>query len=111
MQGKGEVRSQFHHVIDVAKTILEVAGLPEPEFVNGIQQAPLEGASMAESFNDAGAPENHRCSTSRSWAIAASTSRLDRVHAPPRPLEGRHAAAVRSGRLGTLRARRLDASQ
>ncbi len=60
IQSKGEVRSQFHHVIDVAKTILEVAGLPEPEFVNGTQQAPLEGASMAESFNNAGAPENHQ---------------------------------------------------
>jgi len=60
IQSKGEVRSQFHHVIDVAKTILDVAGLPEPEFVNGTQQAPLEGASMAESFNNAGAPENHQ---------------------------------------------------
>ena len=47
IQGKGELRSQFHHVIDVASTILEAAGLPEPTFVNGVQQKPLEGVSMA----------------------------------------------------------------
>lgn len=57
IQAKGEVRSQFHHVIDVAPTLLEVAGLPEPTFVNGIQQRPIEGVSMAYSFNDASAAE------------------------------------------------------
>jgi arylsulfatase len=56
---KGETRSQFHHVIDVARTVLEVAGLPEPEMVNGISQAPLEGVSMAYSFDDAAAAERH----------------------------------------------------
>ncbi len=59
IKSKGELRHQFHHVIDVAKTILEVAGLPEPDIVNSIQQAPLEGFSMAESFNNSAAPENH----------------------------------------------------
>ena len=59
IQVKGETRSQFHHVIDVASTILEVAGLPEPAFVNGVQQKPLEGVSMAYSFNDAKAAERH----------------------------------------------------
>ena len=58
-KAKGEVRNQFHHVIDVAKTILEVTGLPEPTIVNSIQQAPFEGFSFAETFNDAKAPENH----------------------------------------------------
>ncbi len=57
IKGKGELRSQFHHVIDVAPTILEAAGLPEPTFVNGVQQHPIEGVSMAYSFNDAQAPE------------------------------------------------------
>ncbi|MBZ5537817.1 MAG: arylsulfatase [Acidobacteriia bacterium] len=56
---KGEVRSQFHHVIDVAPTILEAAGLPQPAFVNGIQQKPYEGVSMTYSFDDAKAPERH----------------------------------------------------
>jgi arylsulfatase A-like enzyme len=59
IKSKGETRGQFHHVIDVAKTILEVAGLPEPTFVNGTQQAPLEGVSMTDTFDDAKAPENH----------------------------------------------------
>jgi arylsulfatase len=56
---KGEVRSQFHHVIDIAPTILEAAGLPAPAFVNGIQQAPFEGVSMLYSFNDASAADRH----------------------------------------------------
>jgi arylsulfatase len=56
---RGELRHQFHHVIDVAPTILEVAGLPEPLMVNGIQQAPIEGTSMVYSFGDAQAPERH----------------------------------------------------
>jgi arylsulfatase len=46
-------------VIDVAPTLLEVAGLPEPVFVNGVQQRPIEGVSMAYSFDDAAAPERH----------------------------------------------------
>jgi arylsulfatase A-like enzyme len=58
-KAKGETRHQFHHVIDVAKTILEVCGLPEPISVNGIDQAPLEGYSMAPTFDDADAPETH----------------------------------------------------
>jgi arylsulfatase A-like enzyme len=56
---KGQVRSQFHHVIDVAPTILEAAGLPAPLFVNGIQQAPLEGVSMMATLRDSMAPESH----------------------------------------------------
>jgi arylsulfatase A-like enzyme len=59
IKGKGEVRSQFHHVIDVAPTVLEAAGLPAPQFVNGVQQHAIEGVSMAYSFNDAKAAERH----------------------------------------------------
>ena len=59
IKAKGEIRSQFHHVIDVARTILEVAGLPEPTIVNSIAQAPLEGVSMVPSFTDPKAPETH----------------------------------------------------
>ena len=55
----GEMRSQFHHVIDVAPTILEAAGIPEPDSVNGMQQKPIEGVSMLYSFNDAKAAERH----------------------------------------------------
>ncbi|MDP1664668.1 MAG: arylsulfatase [Methylobacter sp.] len=56
---KGELRTQFHHVIDVAPTILEAAGLPEPNVVNGVKQRPMDGVSMAYSFNDAKAKDRH----------------------------------------------------
>jgi arylsulfatase A-like enzyme len=57
IKAKGELRTQFHHVIDIAPTILEAAGLPEPVFVNGVQQRPIEGVSMLYAFNDAKAAE------------------------------------------------------
>jgi arylsulfatase A-like enzyme len=55
----GGLRSQFTHVIDLAPTILEAAGLPEPTMVNGVQQSPMEGTSMLYSFNQADAAERH----------------------------------------------------
>ena len=58
-KAKGEIRSQFAHVIDVAPTILQAAGIPEPVAVDGITQDPIEGISMLGSFNDAKAPEHH----------------------------------------------------
>jgi arylsulfatase len=57
IKGKGEIRQQFHHIIDVAPTVLEAAGLPEPTFVEGVQQSPIEGVSMLYAFNDAKADE------------------------------------------------------
>jgi len=59
IKAKGEIRSQFHHVIDVAPTILEAARLPHPTLVNGVLQEPLHGVSMAYSFDDATAAERH----------------------------------------------------
>ena len=56
---KGETRNQFHHVIDVAPTILEAAGIPAPTVVNSIQQAPLEGVSMMSTLRNEGAEETH----------------------------------------------------
>ena len=56
---QGGLRTQFTHCIDVAPTILEAAGLPEPTTVNGVQQSPMEGTSMLYSFNDADTPERH----------------------------------------------------
>lgn len=56
IKAKGEVRSQFHHVIDILPTVLEAAGLEAPTLVNGVQQAPIEGVSMAYAFADAAAP-------------------------------------------------------
>ncbi|WP_256795266.1 arylsulfatase [Terrabacter sp. Ter38] len=59
IEQRGGLRSQFTHLIDLAPTILEAAGLPEPTMVNGVQQSPIEGTSMLYTFNDAEAPERH----------------------------------------------------
>jgi len=60
IKAKGEVRSQWHHVIDVGPTVLEAAGLPQPTSVNGTVQEPIEGVSMLYSFNNAKAPDTHK---------------------------------------------------
>jgi len=57
IKAKGEVRSQFHHVIDVAPTVLEAARLPEPKAVNGIEQRPMDGVSMLYTIADAKAKD------------------------------------------------------
>jgi arylsulfatase A-like enzyme len=57
-KARGEVRAQFSHVIDIAATVLDVAGLPAPTFVHGVQQMPLHGRSMAPTFDDPAAPEH-----------------------------------------------------
>jgi arylsulfatase len=59
IRARNEVRSQFHHVIDVAPTVLEAAKLPEPKEVNGALQVPMEGVSMAYTFDDARAKDRH----------------------------------------------------
>jgi arylsulfatase len=56
IKDKGGIRNQFHHVIDIVPTILEAAGLPQPERVNGVDQRPIEGVSMVYSWDDASAP-------------------------------------------------------
>jgi len=56
---RGELRSQFSHVIDVAPTILEAAGLPEPKAVNGTPQRPMDGVSLVYSFDHAKAKDRH----------------------------------------------------
>jgi N-sulfoglucosamine sulfohydrolase-like protein len=57
----GGIRNQFHHVIDIVPTILEVTSIPAPDMVNGIKQAPIEGVSMAYTFDkaNANAPSHH----------------------------------------------------
>ena len=57
IEAKGEIRNQFHHVIDIAPTVLDVADLPEPKTVHGVTQKPIEGVSMRYAFDDAGAAE------------------------------------------------------
>ena len=53
------MRTQWHHVIDIAPTVLEAAGLPVPEVVNGTAQTPFEGVSLAYTFDDAKAKDRH----------------------------------------------------
>jgi arylsulfatase A-like enzyme len=51
----GGIRTQFHHMIDIVPTILEATGIPAPLMVNGIAQKPIEGVSMAYTFDNANA--------------------------------------------------------
>ena len=53
------VRNQFHHVIDIAPTVLDVAGIPHPDSVNGAEQTPLHGVSMRYTFDDSAAEDRH----------------------------------------------------
>lgn len=59
---KGGIRNQFHHVVDIVPTILEVTGIPAPVMVDGIAQKPMEGVSMASTFDrgNASAPSAHQ---------------------------------------------------
>ena len=86
IEEKGGLRSQFTHVIDIAPTILEAAGLPEPTMVNGVQQSPMEGTSMLYSFNDAERAGTSRPAVLRDvrqpWHLPQG---LERGHQAPTP--------------------------
>jgi arylsulfatase len=60
IKAKGEMRSQFGHVIDIAPTVYEITKIPAPKMVNGILQDPIEGTSLAYTFNSAEAAEQHK---------------------------------------------------
>ncbi len=60
IKSKNEVRSQFHHVIDVAPTIYEAVNIPAPKMVYGIEQRPIEGVSMVYSFDNGDAPDSRK---------------------------------------------------
>jgi arylsulfatase A-like enzyme len=53
IKDEGGIRTQFHHMIDIVPTILEAAGINAPDMVNGIKQKPIEGISMAYTFDPA----------------------------------------------------------
>jgi arylsulfatase len=63
IKDQGALREQFCHVIDIVPTLLEVCGIPAPEYVDGIQQAPIEGTSFAYTFDAANAKEPSRHKT------------------------------------------------
>jgi arylsulfatase A-like enzyme len=56
IKDKGGIRSQFHHIVDIVPTILDLCGVPEPKRVNGVDQRPMDGVSMAYTFDSANAP-------------------------------------------------------
>jgi arylsulfatase A-like enzyme len=62
IKDKGDIRYQFHHVIDIVPTILQATGIKAPKMVDGIKQAPIEGVSMAYTFDkkNANAPSTHK---------------------------------------------------
>ena len=82
----GALRTPFAHVIDVAPTILEVAGLPEPATVDGIEQEPMHGSSFSASFSDGATPEHrtqqyfetvgNRAMYKDGWWLAMKTERI-----------------------------------
>jgi arylsulfatase A-like enzyme len=86
IKDKGGLRSQFTHVIDIAPTILDVARIPQPTQVNGIEQMPMHGVSFAHTFDDASAQSRHtqqyfeiygnRAMYKDGWVAC---SRLDRI--------------------------------
>ena len=102
IEAKGELRQQFCHVIDVAPTVLEAAGIPEPTMVNGVTQSPYEGTSMLYSFEAPEAPERHDLQYFEMSATAASTSRAGAPtkHRTPGCQQTAH---VRRRRVGALR--------
>jgi arylsulfatase len=59
IKAKGEIRSQFSHVVDIAPTVLEAVGLPFPKVVNGTEQLPFDGPSMVYTFDNAKAKDRH----------------------------------------------------
>ncbi|GAA2806591.1 arylsulfatase [Kitasatospora aburaviensis] len=60
IQARGEVRSQFAHIIDMVPTVLDVLGVEPPATIRGVTQSPLHGVSFAHTFDDAGAATRHR---------------------------------------------------
>lgn len=68
---KGEIRTQFCHVIDIAPTIYELAQIPVPKVVNGIAQDPIEGTSFVYSFDEPGAKERHTVQYFEIWGNRA----------------------------------------
>jgi arylsulfatase A-like enzyme len=90
-------------VIDVAPTILEAAGLPEPNMVNGVPQIPMDGVSMVYTFDDADARNGTRPSTSRCSATGRSITRAGGPDDPQGAVGSRAAPRAGRGHLGSVR--------
>ena len=110
IKAKGEVRTQFHHVIDIAATVLDAAGLPEPTFVHGVQQMPLHGVSHGLLVRRRGGRRAARDPVLRDVLQPRHLPQgLDRGDPPQHAVGDGAEPAARRRRVGALRARRLDA--
>ena len=92
----GEFRTQWHHVTDIAPTIMEAAGLPFPNSVNGVTQKPFEGVSLLYAFDDAAAEDRHKTQYSEMFGnraiynegwVAATKHRTPWAEAADGPLD------------------------
>ena len=109
----GGVRTQFHHVIDIAPTILEAAGIPSPEMVNGVPQKPIEGVTMVYTFDDATATGDAPHAVLRDVRQPRHLPRRLGRGLPPRPpaLGRRGTADFDHGHLGALQRRRATSAR
>jgi arylsulfatase A-like enzyme len=82
IKAKGEIRSQFHHVVDVAPTALEATKLPQPKTVDGVPQRPMDGVSMLYSADDAKARSPHHAVLRDVRQPRHLSRRLGRRHPP-----------------------------
>ncbi|MFO0931985.1 MAG: arylsulfatase [Planctomycetota bacterium] len=71
MKARGEIRRQYHHIIDVAPTILDACGVHAPDTVDGVKQMPFDGVSMKYSFDDAKVASTHRAQYYEMWGNRA----------------------------------------
>ena len=109
IDASGGVRNQFHHVIDIAPTVLEAAGLPQPTHVNGVAQDPLHGVGMGYSFNDQFAADRHQ---TEYFEIGGNRGIYHQGGLPSRSTRNYMVASrvffrLRRRRVGTLRTQRL----
>jgi len=96
IEAQGEIRAQWHHVTDIAPTVMEAAGLPFPTSVNGTTQKPFEGVSLIYSFDAPDAADRHttqyfemfgnRAIYQDGW-VAATKHRTPWASAPDGPLD------------------------
>jgi arylsulfatase A-like enzyme len=90
VRSAGEVRTQFHHVIDVVPTVLELAGVPAPESYRGVEQLPIHGTSMSYSFDSPSTPSTRTTQyfeTAGNRGIYADGWKAIAAHAPGEPFD------------------------
>ena len=115
----GALREHFTHVTDIGPTILDIAGIPMPTHVDGIEQQPMHGVTFADSLTDAQAPERHtqqyfetignRAMYKDGWWLAMRTERIPWVLTPEalKPVRPRRLGSRRRPGRAVLPARRL----